>query len=108
MNASLDLVVDHLCPPLEHDRLVARSFAISKGRHCFCGLVLEACQHFVQILRTELFEEPFSGGEHRKSGNIVLEARRIFIHVGSWQFSHCSETKACILGQDWTSNLGYI
>jgi hypothetical protein len=48
------------CPPLENDRLMAGTFAVSESADCLGGLILETCEQLVELRDAEGLEEPFS------------------------------------------------
>ena len=52
--------VTDVCSTLEDNDFMARSLAVREGADSLRGLVLEACEHLVEVMRTELLEKPFS------------------------------------------------
>lgn len=55
--------VSYVCPALEHNRVMAWSFGVCKCADGLGGFVVEAFQHFVQVLGAECLQKPFAAGK---------------------------------------------
>lgn len=84
----LELIATYLGSSLENDRLLIGASAVGECAHCLGGFIIKSCQHLVQTVVAECFQEGFASyisifvtaGLHIE-GNVHVRPREAFERV---------------------------